>query len=57
MVISDHSKLKDWVHPLHYRKTGSVLGAGRRLTNVAKELVSMVDHLRETVSILHKTNL
>lgn len=49
IVVGDHAKLKDWVHPLHYRKTGSVLGAGRRLSNALKELIPTVEELTETV--------
>lgn len=49
IVVGDHAKLKDWVHPLHYRKTGSVLGAGRRLSNALKELIPTVEDLTQTV--------
>jgi hypothetical protein len=56
VVVGDHVKLKDWVHPLHYRKTGSVLGAGRRLHNALRELVPTVDELVETVSSLSSTH-
>jgi len=45
-VLCNHVLLKEWVHPLHYRKTGSVLGAGRRMANLLRDFLPMMDQLQ-----------
>lgn len=46
-VLCHHPYLKNWVHPLHYRKTGAVLGAGRRIANLIKELEETVKEIED----------
>lgn len=40
-IVKVHERLKDWAAPLHFRKTGSVLGAGRRLSQSWAEFVAL----------------
>eukprot|EP01128_Nolandella_sp_AFSM9_P002529 TRINITY_DN12894_c0_g1_i1.p1 TRINITY_DN12894_c0_g1~~TRINITY_DN12894_c0_g1_i1.p1 ORF type:complete len:694 (-),score=154.81 TRINITY_DN12894_c0_g1_i1:174-2255(-) len=47
-VLRDHKRLKDWVAPLHFRKTGAVLGAGRRLAGSWTELVELHEEFEES---------
>lgn len=53
-VLTYHPYLKNWVHPLHYRKTGAVLGAGRRISNLIKEISEVVEEIKSTVCLLKK---
>jgi hypothetical protein len=40
--------LRDWVHPLHYRKTGSVIGAARRVQQSHKYFMEWAQKLKQT---------
>jgi len=45
-VLRTPQELRDWVHPLHYRKTGAVIGAGRRITIAHNSLKEWEEKLK-----------
>jgi len=45
-VLRTPQELRDWAHPLHYRKTGAVIGAGRRITIAHNSLKEWEEKLK-----------